>query len=654
MEKILALTLLIIMLTGLMNLTAYAASPVLSIDTQNKTEVYSNTFDSPDALSEFKQYNGKFTVSDGRARLSSYTKSTNAFMLYDGKALDGISDYVVEVDLYNVQTAAGLVAFCETERAAELIHGYSGYNIFTNSTGQKLALRSSGDDGKSTPTLKVCSWRINPGDDIHIEAAVSKDIVQVRFTDLHDGREIWAYSTVNTEHRGKGFGLMAYTKIYDGKLDCRKSSFDNLKVSKLESTSSKEYATVSGSFKFSGSTATSESAKSLAILKGGSLSSGSVSAKTYLPKADKSGVVFSYSEDGSYYKFGISSDKKLHLIKVQSSKSTTLKTTSLSAMGAGPWGVCELRAVYDKGSIYCYINNMCLLTYKDSAYLSGEGFGIFADNAGETLKDLRTSSTTTPDSADIVIFGHSHMQGWYDAVNTLSKHGRVANLGVGGSNTPYWNKLTDEISSYGADIVIVMSGSNDLKSYQNTQTAKTLSDTFNKIKANNPNVHFILITEWFQPSRIETYEDKVRDMEKLWRELADKSPELVTIVDGFSIPLDNTGKFSDAIFSDTQHFGILGYRELETRVMAALDNVKAKVFTGGGSASAVDSDNTQESTTIALDTTSAEIPDTEPMQNAPQTTQSNTNVLSIVILSVSITVIGICIVLMILLTRKKK
>ena len=77
-------------------------------------------------------------------------------------------------------------------------------------------------------------------------------------------------------------------------------------------------------------------------------------------------------------------------------------------------------------------------------------------------------------------------------------------------------------------------------------------------------------------------------MEQRWRQLADEDPLSVTIVDGYSIPLDEEGNFSDAIFTDTQHMGVLGYTELEKRVSAAIENVKAGVFTGGGSYSNID------------------------------------------------------------------
>ena len=639
---------------------AKAATPEYSIDTEKKTVVYENGFDSPDALSSFAQYNGKFAVQNGRAVLQSYSKSTNAFMLYNGSdpALTSLTDYIVEVDLYNVQTAAGLVAFCDKQNAKELIHGYAGYNIFTNSTGTKLALRSSSEDGKSTPYLKVSSWRINPGDNIHITAAVMGDIIQVSFRDIDDGREIWAFSVQNTEHRGSSFGLMAYTKIYDGVLDCRKSSFDNLRVSLIsDSVDMPSMSTVTGSFDLK-SYAKATAASALATWDGISQKAGTASVKTFLPESGRAGLVFGYGADGSHYRLGISSDKKLHLMKVTAQKSITLKTTSLSAMGAGAFGACELRAVFDSGRIYCYINDMCLLCYTDGTYLSGGGIGIFSDNAGQVLLDLKASEVTEPDRADIVIWGHSHMQGWYDAKEDLSSYGKVANLGVGGSNTTYWSNLTEELSTYQADIMVVMTGSNDMGSNTAKGIATTIKNTFKKLKAKNPDLHFVLITEWFQPSRLEQYESKVREMEVEWRALADSDPESITIVDGFSIPLDKDGNFSDAIFTDTQHFGILGYRELRARVCEAIDNVLAGNFTGGGTPSP--SDKNEESTdTKSEDTKKAEAsePFSDTSENAPDTSASMNDSLSATeaaIICISSAVIVACIVICIILLKDPK
>ncbi len=644
-------------------ITANAADPVLAIDTSKKTVIYENGFESADALDDFKQFNGNFSVKDGKAVLSSYSKSTNAFILYNGNdpRLKGIKDYIVEVDLYNVQTAAGLVAFCSPDKASEVIHGYAGYNIMSNSTGQKLAVRGSSEDGKSTPFLKVSTWRINPGDNIHIEAAVSGELIQVRFTDLKDGREIWACSAKNSDHRGASFGLMAYTKIYDGVLDCRKSSFDNLRVSLLsEGASSHSYKTVSGSFEYS-EQAKATADNSLAVAGEAGNSAGTAAVTTFLPESGNAGLVFGHGADGSYYKLALSSDKKIHLIKVTATSRSTLKTTSLSAMGAGPWGACELRAVYNNGRIYCYLNDKCLLSYTDKSCLSGSGVGIFSDKAGALFSGLYTSTVAEPDKADIVVWGHSHMGGWYDAQDDLAKYGKVANLGVGGSNTPYWTALTEEICSYDADIIIVMSGSNDMGSKSAKQIAADLKNTFSKIKAKTPDVHFILITEWFQPSRIEKYESKVRQMETEWKAFADEDPSLVTIVDGFSIPLDANGKFSDKIFTDTSHFGINGYRELVKRVCAALDNVKAGVFTGSGSK--------EEK---PAETTAVTEPVTEPVTDPEETTarvteededtgavneptsEKKTDIASIAVIAASIAVIVVSLTFLVIFLKKGK
>lgn len=654
MKKLSAITCLLALLILALPVGAKAASPTLSIDTSNKQEIYKNTFDDEASIKDFIQYNGKWGVRDGRARLISYSSSTNTFMIYSGKKeLTELTDYVVEVDLYNVQTAAGLVARCDLDNAQSTIHGYAGYNLFTSSEGRKTAIRSASSDGRSAPLLKVSNWRINPGDDLHFEAAFSNNIVQLTVTDIATKKVLWGWSGRNSDYPSGSFGIMAYTKLFNGYLDCRKSSFDDLTVSTLSNPPSKSFTAVSGAISSDGKGRIDTTKNStVAIAQRTEIQKGSVGVTTYLPSSGNAGVVFCRSDDGSYYKFGISNDKKLHLIKVAGGRQTTLKTTSLSAMGAGSWGACTLRAVFDGKSIYCYINDMCLLSFTDASPLSGKGAGIFADALNSTFLHFSVSDVSTPDKADIVIWGHSHMQGWYDASDDLAPYGKVANLGVGGSNTPYWSKLTNEISSYSADTIIVMTGSNDLKSYSNSQTLTTLKTTFNALRKSNPNIHIILITEWYQPARIEQYADKVRDLNAKYKDYADSNKEWLTIVDGFGIPMNEKGEFSDALFTDTQHFGILGYTELTKRALTALENIKNGIYTGGDPTSAPPAEDTSEGTSEITDTPA----DTAAQTQAYTDTQKqDSDTVTIITVSVSAAVIAVsAAVIAVILTKKNK
>ena len=569
-------------LAAILSISAFAAHPNKTIDTSEKTVVYRNTFDSADALKDFTQYRGTWGVVDGQARLLSYTQATNTYILYTGSdaSLQRLTDYVVEVNLYNVQTAAGLIVGSDLDRIdTTLVQGYMGYNAFVSSEGTKGALRSTAADGKTAPNLFVSSQHFNPGDDLHLEMAVRGDLVQFAISDLDSGMELLTWSGINGEHTSGAFGLMAYSKIVNGVLDCRKCAFDNLTVSVLPPLDEGEaFTVVSGGFTQSGIDRVDSTVyNSVAVHKGTELAAGTVKADVFLPEKQQVGILVGYSAaDNSYYKLAVTYEKKLLLSKVQNGKEKQLKATSLSAMGIGPYGSAEIRAVFCDGVIYGYLNDKCLIAYTDAQPLTGTGVGVFAGAPDNTILNFQTSTVCAPDKADIVIWGHSHMQRWIHAAEVLADYGAVANLGVGGSNTPYWSALTDEISSYGADTIIVMSGSNDLAKYENAATLRTLSTIFAKLRAKNPDVRIFLITEWFQPARIEKYKDKVLDLNALYRGYATENADWLTIIEGHDIPMTADGSLDESFFADTQHFNTTAYAVLNGRTKAALDTVMGK------------------------------------------------------------------------------
>ena len=568
-------------LAAILSISAFAAHPNKTIDTSAGTVVYRNTFDSADALRDFTQYRGTWGVVDGQARLLSYTQATNTYILYTGSdaSLQRLTDYVVEVDLYNVQTAAGLIVGSDLSRIdTTLVQGYMGYNAFVSSEGTKGALRSTAADGKTAPNLFVSSQHFNPGDNLHLEMAVRGDLVQFSISDLDSGMELLTWSGINGEHTSGAFGLMAYSKIVNGVLDCRKCAFDNLTVSTLPLDGGEAFTAVSGGFAQSGTDRVDSTAyNSVAVHKDTELAAGTVKADVFLPGTQYTGILFNYSAtDNSYYKLAVTGDKKIRLSKMVGGRDVQLKATSLSAMGIGPYGAGELRAVFKDGVIYGYLNDKCLIAYTDAQPLTGTGVGVFASAPDCAILNFATSSVCDPDKADIVIWGHSHMQRWIHAAEVLADYGTVANLGVGGSNTPYWSSLINEIASYDADTVIVMSGSNDLAKYENAATLRTLSTIFAKLRAKNPDVRIFLITEWFQPARIEKYKDKVLDMNALYRGYATENADWLTIIEGHDIPMTADGSLDESFFADTQHFNTTAYAVLNGRTKAALDTVMGK------------------------------------------------------------------------------
>ncbi len=533
-------------LTVLLSISAVAATPNKTIDTSQKTVVYQNTFDDADSIKDFTQHNGEWGVSDGKVRLLSYTPSevsSETYIFYTGadSSIRHLSDYVVEVDLYNVQTKAGLLTGADaysTSTAATI--GSRGYTAFVSLDGTKGVLTRPvlSQNNSLTVRLTTSASCFKPGDNLHIEMAVRGTIYQFTISDLTSGTELLTWSGVNEEHTSGTFGLMANTKVYNNTLDCRNCAFDNLTVSSLPALpNEKAFTLVSGGLAQSGTDlVVSVSQNTLAVHKEVTLEEGTVQANVFLPKQatvfqpekEQVGIVFNHSKaEGSYYKLVVTDHNNLSLFKVQKGKEQELKKTSLSYMSLHEPGASEIRAVFKNGSIHCYFNGKCLLRYQDKGYLRGTGVGIFASMTDASILNFETSTVSTPDKADIVIFGQAHMQNWIRAGEALADYGTVANLGVQGSTVLYWSNLINEISSYDANIVIVMLDSSTTSESANKTTLSTLNSIFITLRRHNPSAKIFLVTEWLLVKNVQT-------LNNLFREYAAEPPHAgwIKIIEG--------------------------------------------------------------------------------------------------------------------------
>lgn len=573
--------LLIVLLTFmLLSIGVAAAVPVNPVSDEGAVLVYQNTFDDASAISDFTQYRGTWSVVDGTLRLTDYSSNTNSFIIYNGDSdITSLADYIVEVDMLNSQGATGLVARADLDSVCDQNHGHCGYLSMVGTNGYIAGIRKSSADGKSTSIMNTSKQLLHHGTDIHIRIAVRGNLITTTLTDIDSGMELWGWTQIDDSWSKGSVGLFAYTKIVDG-LDNRNVSFDNLKIYTLPALSEKNDFTAAcgGMLQYGTVRLDSTEADTVAIYNT-SQAIGTVKADVFTPASGKVGLVFA-KDQNSYYKLAYSSDKYLYLIKVVDGYETVLKKTQY-LHGTSWWGIGDIRAVYDGETVYGYFLDKCLIKYTDSSPLTGTGIGVFSDAAGNTIMNFEVSDTTTPDKADIIIWGHSHMGRWLHAYDVLGDYGKVMNLGIGGSTTAFWYSIADELATYEADTVIIMSGSNDLALRENTETLKYLSDTIGIMKKSNPDLEVILITEWYQPGRYEAYAAKVRDMNRLWAEYAEKNSKWITLVDGFGIAMNDDGTFNgflsdgttvnSEVFADSQHLSILSYDKLNARVLEALE-----------------------------------------------------------------------------------
>ncbi len=566
------------------------------VETANATEVYRNTFDDASALSDFK-LRGEWGVENGRAYVLPGQSGMNAYTLYNGanEALKNLTDCIVEVDIYNLQQAEGLVARCDLATSNTKIQGYMGFNPNFNTAGTKAYNRvTNTTDGSGATGLGTSAEICKPGDDVHLTVVFRGTTVQYFVSDLDTGKVLCCLTAENDLHPSGSFGLMAYTKVVNG-LDNSNSRFDNLVVKTLPANTGEGYEKADFAAKqFGNDLLQLNTDGMLAIHKTMTMENGTAEVQAFMPAAatastfpgeivkgntrvDRAGLVFNYAEDGSsYYKLQMHRTYKItavtdgaitdastkiytQLIKVVNGTETELKSYYT---GLGSNGPVDLRVVKDGGKIWCYMNDRCYAAIEDAEPLTGTGLGVFTDLSGAAFANLSTSDVTECDKADLVSWGHSHIGGWINFGDVMAEYGKGVNVGIGGLQTKDMPGIINEMASYEPEVVVIMIGSNNYGSgaEKNTADLKMYNE---QLHALLPDVKIVVITEWWQPVRLETYGQTVLDLNEAYRAYAAET-DYVYIVEGFSLALTN-GEFDESKFKDTMHFTPATYESLDDR-----------------------------------------------------------------------------------------
>lgn len=302
------------------------------------------------------------------------------------------------------------------------------------------------------------------------------------------------------------------------------------------------------------------------VLSETTMDKGTISLVTTIPTEGSNGLVFG-GNDSEYYYFCVNNDLSVALYKISGTE-TLIKKTSLVAKYAVGSKV-ELKVTFNEGTVNTYIDDVSLIMAK-TQLINGNKFGFRADKGG-VISNFSENDNTTPVKADVVLWGHSHMQLWTDYKTDLSGHGTVVNLGIGGSNTPYWANLIEEIKSYDAKKMIVMTGSNDLHESSNEYVIQQQKLIYDALIQHNPNLKIILITEFLQPCRLE-YSDKVRELNQIYFDMDKAYGDNLTVVDAYDIALYPDGSLNENMFIDIYHITRNGYLILQERVNKALNN----------------------------------------------------------------------------------
>ena len=195
--------------------------------------LYENDFSNADTLADFTQVRGEWVVQDGKLYLSSTDEGcTFSYLAYtaDATGLVGLaSDYVLEVDLYDVMAAAGVLTYVDTTLfSGESDNTFYGYLSFASNDATKAALGVS-DATATYANVKVSGGVLTPGNDYHIVVKHLDGTVYFSFTDIESGALAYEYSTTADKWMNGSFGFRMRAANGDA-VNTMTAAFDNLKV----------------------------------------------------------------------------------------------------------------------------------------------------------------------------------------------------------------------------------------------------------------------------------------------------------------------------------------------------------------------------------------------------------------------------------------
>ena len=213
------------------------------IDTSSLIPVYTNNFEKFSDIADFKQYRGTWATYNGRLYLSAASGS-QSYILYAGdEEITKLTDYVIDVDMYNTQTQGGAIIRSDLANVTgKTDDGIMGYMGFISNDGKFGAIGAGLADGKwLSGNIEVSeSAIVAPGSDIHLQLAVKGNVVQLTITEQGTGKILWKHAEVNELWKEGTFGLRLRGSTSNGMSNITTACFDNLVVSKFGEPVAKE------------------------------------------------------------------------------------------------------------------------------------------------------------------------------------------------------------------------------------------------------------------------------------------------------------------------------------------------------------------------------------------------------------------------------
>ena len=219
--------------TAVITKTVKAPIPVPEVGVYYETD-----FSDKSVLEDFTAYRGEWVVRNGRLYLDSLaadlTSDASAFLLFNRPDAANLTNYMIDVDMYNIQTQGGVLMRCDYEKASdESSNSFYGYMYFVGSAGDRGAIGYSSKLGTWGGNLVSSSVVFEPGMDLHLNFIVYGDRCYCTYTDLDTGKVVlsltksdatWSSGTFGFRLAGEKNGLDNLGRVY----------FDNLKVTVID------------------------------------------------------------------------------------------------------------------------------------------------------------------------------------------------------------------------------------------------------------------------------------------------------------------------------------------------------------------------------------------------------------------------------------
>lgn len=309
------------------------------------------------------------------------------------------------------------------------------------------------------------------------------------------------------------------------------SSFDNFKVvtSQDEECYTFDDASDMSAFDFYHSAfgigVTVSADNTLALHKTETFINGTFSAELNTNGNKDAGIVFGADENGKdYYLYRLTADRFVELVKVEDGTETILDKGYLSA-GHINTNFNRLEVVKEGNSIYCYYDNRfdkinCYAVYEDQDPLSGTGIGLWSETAGTVFQNVTCSKDREIRKADVLIFGHSYTEMWWDFETYFPEYESIDDIGIGGSVAVHWESLIDEVIAYEPKLGIYNIGINDLTGGTTPKAVVTsIEKAMLAAKEALPEFEAVLVSVSHCPKR-PTITEQITETNALMRNLA--------------------------------------------------------------------------------------------------------------------------------------